>query len=208
MSRYRRNWIFVLCLFFLIVLVAVDRSVHQKYKPADLHSQQIKANDIEKYNGRTFKVVNIVDGDTIDIDIPDGKFNHTRIRLLGIDTPETKHSDTGPMYFGSQASDFVRQQVLDKTVCVYLDSINKTRGKYGRLLAYVQLPDTTFLNEILLKKGLAYADLRFKHQFLNSYPQLENIARNNKIGLWENVTRDQLPSWLQREKPNLLKKPN
>ena len=46
---------------------------------------------------------------------------------------------------------------------------------------------TTFLNELLLEKGFAYADIRFKHQFLTRYPQLESLARNNKTGLWQNM---------------------
>jgi endonuclease YncB( thermonuclease family) len=62
--------------------------------------------DIQKYNGRQFAIVKVVDGDTIDIDIPDANYNHTRIRLWGVDTPETKDPRTGPMYFGKEASDF------------------------------------------------------------------------------------------------------
>lgn len=210
MSRRRRKTFFALAVLLLIALIAIDKTFlsknRKKTKPASTSQQITKTADFEKYNGRTFTVVKIVDGDTIDIDIPDGKFNHTRIRLLGIDTPESDRSDIGQMYFSTQAADFVKQKALNKTVCVYLDTTYKTRGKYNRLLAYVQLSDMTFLNEVLLEKGLAYADLRFKHQFLNRYPQIESIARRNKVGLWKDVTRNQLPKWLQREKPNLLLK--
>ena len=206
MSRYRRNWIFSLCLLFLFALASVDKIAHQKIYRPNSPPALIIADDTRKYNGQTFKVVKVVDGDTLDIDCPDGKYNHTRIRLLGIDTPEISHSGSASMYFGPQAADFVRQHVLNQTVCVYLDSINKTRDKYDRLLAYVQLPDNTFLNEVLLEKGMAYADLRFKHQFYSRYPQLESLARHNKIGLWEHVTHDQFPEWLKQKNPNLLKK--
>ena len=52
--------------------------------------------------------------------------------------------------------------------------------------------------------NLGYADLRFSHSFFHKYIQLEAAARSQKKGLWQNVTRDQLPAWLQREKTNLL----
>ena len=155
-----------------------------------------------------------MDGDTIDIDIPDGKpilsrverYDHTRIRLWGIDTPETKSEKYGVMYFGPEASAFATKLALGKPVTIYLDEENRTRDKYGRLLAYVRLPDGTFLNEVLISEGFAYADLRFKHSLYNKYKQLESSTRSLKKGLWRNVTPDQLPEWLQRENPNLLKK--
>jgi len=58
----------------------------------------------------------------------------------------------------------------------------------------------------LLIEGFAYADLRFRHSFYNKYPQLEASARRDTKGLWEKVTREQLPKWLQQRKPNLLLK--
>ena len=86
---------------------------------------------------------------------------------------------------------------LGKKVTVYLEE-HRTRGKYGRLLAYVQLPDRRFLNEVLLIEGFAYADLRFGHSFYNRYKQLEAAARSQKKGLWAGVTPEQLPEWLQK----------
>ncbi len=109
------------------------------------------------------------------------------------------------MYFGPQAAEFTTKLTLGKPVQVYLDT-TRTRGYYGRLLAYVRLPDGRFLNEVLLSEGFAYADLRFRHNFYNKYPQLEASARSQKKGLWENVKREQLPEWLQQRKPNLLNK--
>ena len=149
-------------------------------------------------------MANVVDGDTIDIDIADRQYDSTRIRLWGIDTPETKSEKYGVMYFGPEAAGFARELALGKEVSVYLDVGKHSRGKYGRLLAYVQLPDGRFLNEVLVSEGFAYADLRFRHSLYNKYKQLEASARSAKKGLWQEVTREQLPEWLQRERPNLL----
>jgi len=207
MSRHRRAGIIVLCLLLVMVFVWLDHSpIRSKWRPQPKSEEQAKAYDFQKYHTKTFTVVNVVDGDTIDIDIPDGQYENTRIRLWGIDTPETKNPNVGVMYFGPEAAVFARKLVLGKPVTVYLDEGNNTRGKYGRLLAYVKLPNDGFLNEVLLKGGYAYADVRFRHSLYNKYGQLDASARSLKKGLWEKVTREQLPEWLQRMNPNLLNK--
>jgi len=206
MSRRRRAGIFVLCLLAVMLFVWLDHSlVKHKWQPQHKSEGQA-ANDFQKYHTQTFTVVKVVDGDTIDIDIPDVNDSYTRIRLWGVDTPETKNPKVGVMYFGPEAAEFTTKLVLGKPVTVYLDEGNNTRGKYGRLLAYVKLPDAGFLNEVLLTEGFAYADSRFRHSLYNRYKQLDASARSLKKGLWEKVSREQQPEWLQRMKPNLLNK--
>jgi len=205
MSRRWRTGTIVLCLLAIVVFVWLDHShIRSKWQPQPKSDEQAKANDFEKYHAKTFSVVKVIDGDTIDIDIPDGNNISTRIRLWGIDTPETKNPNVGVMYFGPEAAEFAGKLVHGKLVTVYLDEGNNTRGKYGRLLAYVKLPNDGFLNEVLLTEGYAYADVRFRHSLYNKYGQLESSARSLKKGLWEKVTREQLPEWLQRMNPNLL----
>jgi len=197
MSRRRKNGIIILCLLMAVFFVWLDHSrIGRRWRPQPETEEQIWAYDLQKYHAGTFNVVNVIDGDTIDIDVPDGRYERTRIRLLGIDSPETNSEQYGVMYFGPEAAEFTKKLVLEKSVTVYLDAPNPTRGKYGRLLAYVKLPDGRFLNELLLAEGFAYADLRFDHSFYNKYRQLEASARSLKKGLWQNVTQEQLPQWL------------
>ncbi len=207
MSRRRKTAIFVLLVLLAAVLICLDHSrLQQKWRPEPKSYQLAQADDFKKYHARTFTAVNVVDGDTIDIDIPDGQYNRTRIRLWGIDTPETKNKKVGVMYFGPEAADCTKKLALGNSVKVYLDAANRTRGKYGRLLAYIQLPDGRFLNEVLVAEGFAYTDLRFRHSFYHKYQKLEAGARRQRKGLWQKVRRNQLPEWLQRKRPNLLKK--
>jgi endonuclease YncB( thermonuclease family) len=200
----------LLCLLLAAVFIWFDHtSTRLRRQRRPKSKDLIKTYDIEKYHAKSFTVVNVVDGDTIDIDIPDGQFNRTRIRLWGVDTPETKDPNLPVQYFGPEATNFttklaLRKQAPEGQVTIYLDTTKRTRDKYDRLLAYVQLPDGRFLNEVLLSEGFAYADLRFRHSFYNKYQQLEAAARSLKKGLWEKVTRQQLPEWLKREKPKLL----
>ncbi len=204
MSRHRKAGIITLCLLLAAIFIWLDHSLlKRRWQQQPKSEEQAKAYDLEKYHKKMFTVVKVVDGDTIDIDIPDANKNHTRIRLWGVDSPETKSQYSSVMYFGPEAAEFTTESALGKQVTVYLEE-HRTRGKYGRLLAYVQLPDDRFLNEVLVAEGFAYADLRFRHNFYNKYPQLEASAQRQKKGLWEKVTREQLPEWLQRMEPELL----
>jgi endonuclease YncB( thermonuclease family) len=207
MSKRRRSTIFTLCLLLIAAFVWLDHSpIRRTWQTRPKSKEQTKTYDFEKYHKKTFTVLNIVDGDTIDIDVPDGKYERTRIRLWGIDTPETKNPEVGVMYFGPEASEFTRELAFEKQVTIFLDEGNNTRDKYSRLLAYVKLPDGRFLNEVLLSEGFAYADTRFQHSFYHKYQQLEAAARSQKKGLWPKVTPEQLPKWLQERKPRLLNK--
>jgi len=199
MSRHRRTGLIIVGLLAALLAVWFDHSQlgHRWWRQAK-SGQPTSSNDLEKYHAKTFTVINVVDGDTLDIDIADGKYDHTRVRLWGIDTPETKNPKTGVMYFGPEASEFTKKLALGKPVTVYLDE-TRTRDKYDRLLAYVKLPEGGFLNEVLLTEGFAYSDLRFKHDFYNKYKQLEAGARSRKKGLWEKVTPEQMPQWRQQK---------
>lgn len=206
MSRRLRTALVALCLGAVVVIVCLDRARPGRTgREKSQSKERTAANDFEKYHTKTFRIAKVVDGDTIDIDIPDGDHEHTRIRLLGIDAPESYVANGEPAYFGPEASLFAKNILHRKTVTVYLDTPDNTRGYYGRLLAYVRLPDKTFLNELLITEGYAYADLRFEHSHYNRYKQLDSAARTQQKGLWKQVTRQQLPQWLQKRKPTLLK---
>ena len=154
--------------------------------------------DYERYHDREFTVVKVVDGDTIDIDAPDRDKPSTRIRLWGVDTPEVAGSPRGRMYWGPQASAFAKATLLDTRVRLELVE-GDTRGKFGRLLAYVYaVPSGEMFNERLLREGFAYADRRFNHPWQQRFKQLEDRTRRRMAGLWHNVTPEQMPEWRQR----------
>jgi len=199
MSKRRRSIIAFVCILAAAASFVLDHSCVSPSINKPAQTAESQSSDLQKYQGRQFTVVKVVDGDTLDIDIPDGNFSHTRIRLWGVDTPETKDPRTGPMYFGKEASDFATTKALSKKVTVYLEKEKNSRDKYSRLLAYVQLPDGNFLNEELLSEGYAYADTRFKHGLYNKYKQLESLARSQKKGLWAGVRQEQMPKWKQRQ---------
>jgi len=150
--------------------------------------------DWERYHDRTFKVVRVIDGDTLEIDSPDrrGGFGTTRIRLWGVDTPETVKPDTPVQHFGQEATRFLRHAVLGKIVTVKLYR-PRTRDAYDRLLAYVIGPDGKDLNERIIGTGHGYADPRFPHPLRTRYRMCQSEAMKARAGLWKEAVDDDLP---------------
>ncbi len=153
--------------------------------------------DIPRYHGKTFRVANVVDGDTIDIEIPDGDRRCTRIRLWGVDTPETIRPDWPVEHFGPEAGRFTRRVTRGRDVRLELLP-HRTRDKFGRLLSYVYLPDGRMLNRVLIEEGLGFADPRFNHLYKTEFARLQTEARRARRGLWERPNPDHLPYYLQK----------
>lgn len=155
--------------------------------------------DFAKYHNKTFRVARVIDGDTLDVDIPDEKYPHTRIRFWGVDTPETVKPNTPVQHFGPEASAFTKNACTGKSVRLELVD-GKTRGKRGRVLAYVYLEDGRMLNRLLVAEGFAYADPRFDHAFKKEFRNLQKQAMQKGAGLWKDARREDLPYYHQQLK--------
>ena len=129
-----------------------------------------------------YKVKKVSDGDTFWID--NGTEKGEKIRLIGIDAPESRATGKKQkQYFGEEAKQYLTQLILNKEVRLEYDITKK--DQYKRTLAYVYLKDGTFLNAHLIQNGYAiimtippntkHADLFYK---------LQQEARENKRGLW------------------------
>ena len=127
-----------------------------------------------------YKVVRVVDGDTLIID-----YNGTeeRVRLIGVDTPESVHPDKEKnTEFGTTASNFSKDLLTDKYVKIELDV--QERDQYGRLLAYIYLDDV-MVNKLLLQEGYAkVATYPPNVKYVDDFTAIQEEARNNKKGLW------------------------
>ncbi len=131
-------------------------------------------------SGDRVKVVRVVDGDTIVVRFANGKYE--KVRLIGINTPETVDPRRPVQYFGKEASAYTKRHLLGKTV--YLQYDWQLRDKYGRLLAYVFLPDGTFFNAKIIKDGYAFAFTRYPFKYMDLFRKLEREAREAGRGLW------------------------
>jgi micrococcal nuclease len=146
--------------------------------------------DLPAYHGRWAKVERIIDGDTIDIALPDSLNDNastTRVRLWGIDCPEMAHFDQIEEPWARQASEFATGLVAGHEVMLMLEP-QRERDSYGRVLAHVEMRDGRSLNEALLEAGFARADDRWPHARLTRYAQVELAARRAKTGVWSETS--------------------
>ena len=141
------------------------------------------SNDSVSTSPNSATVKEVVDGDTIDIAIG-GKTE--RVRLIGINTPETKHPTKGVECFGPEASAYT-EQLLPKGTALRVERDVEARDKYGRLLLYVYIANSNvFVNLDLVTNGYARPmvfepNTAHKADFAQSATQAE--LRN--VGLWQ-----------------------
>jgi len=134
---------------------------------------------LASFSNRDNYCTRVVDGDTIVVEIGG---QAEKVRLIGVDTPETVHPRKPVEYFGKEASAFTRKMVEGKRVRLEYDW--QQRDKYRRLLAYVYLDDGTFLNAEIIKQGYGFAYTRYPFRYLDDFRQYEREARENNRGLW------------------------
>lgn len=150
--------------------------------------------EISKAEAKTFTknkykatVVNVVDGDTVDVHIPKlGKDYYVRVRYIGMDTPEVHHPKKGLQCYGKEATEQNEKLVKGKTVVLALDAGKVDR--YGRLLAYVYAgsgKEKVFVNEWLVGNGFAHVmTVQPNDKYQDVFLKAERHARENKLGFW------------------------
>jgi len=141
----------------------------------------ISCSSESKKNNTLWSVKRIVDGDTFVVQ--DGSKKGLKIRLIGVNCPETKHPRKPVEYFGKEATQYMKKLIADKEVKLEYDIERKDR--YGRTLAYVYLKNGTFVNAKLVEEGYAQVATyppNVKHTAM--FVKLQRHARENNKGLW------------------------
>ncbi|MFA6091132.1 MAG: thermonuclease family protein [Candidatus Gracilibacteria bacterium] len=129
-----------------------------------------------------FLVTRIVDGDTIEVMI-NGKTE--KLRLIGVDTPETVDPRKLVECFGKEASNKANEMLLNKKVKLISDETQDEKDKYGRLLRYVYREDGVFYNKWIIENGYAHEYTYNKpYKYQADFKQAEKTARENQLGLW------------------------
>lgn len=130
-----------------------------------------------------FLVKKVVDGDTFNVD--DGSKKGLKVRLIGIDTPETRRTGRKEIgYFGKEAKEYMISLIANKRVKLEYDV--RKLDRYQRTLAYVYLEDGTFVNAELIKNGFAMVlTIPPNVKFADEFARLQQEARENNRGLWK-----------------------
>lgn len=128
-----------------------------------------------------YRVASFEDGDTITVDM-NGK--EERIRMIGVDTPETQDPRKPVQCFGQAASEFTKQLIGDNPVRLEADSLSDNRDRYSRLLRHVYLPDGRLVQAEIIKHGFGFAYTSFPFTKSIEFKAYEIEARTKNRGLW------------------------
>ncbi|MFC4403441.1 thermonuclease family protein [Gracilibacillus xinjiangensis] len=158
-----------------------DHTVNKKELTEEIiDNSQTEPKTTSAENLEAAKVLRVVDGDTVKVIY---KGNEETVRLLLVDTPETKHPDLPIQPFGPEASSFAEETLTGKEIQLEFDG--PERDKYDRLLSYIWVDGKNF-NQLLIEEGLArYAyvyDPPYIHQ--DEMKAAEDSAKSNGRGIW------------------------
>ncbi len=133
-----------------------------------------------------YRITDVVDGDTDRVSIGG---RSVKLRLIGIDTPETKHPSKPVQCFGPQASARAEQLLAGRSVWIQYDASQNRRDLYGRDLVYVWLDAHTMFNEVMVRTGYAHEytyDQPYRYQ--SQFRAAEVKAKAARLGLWSRQT--------------------
>lgn len=133
------------------------------------------------------QVHRIVDADTVDVDMP----ATTRLRLIGLDTPETVDPRKPVQCFGREASAHAHALLDGQWVAIESDSTQGQFDRYQRTLAYVWLPDGRNYEQVMIAEGYGHEyDYRPSrpYRYRDTFKQAQRDAQANLLGLWAITT--------------------
>ena len=121
-------------------------------------------------------VVRVTDADTLVLD------GDERVRLIGVDAPETRHPSRGQEVCGREATEFVKQRIGRQRIRLDYDWERYDNTDSKRTLAYVYLEDGTFLNAEIIRQGYAHAYRKFRYRYREEFLRHELEAHEETRG--------------------------
>lgn len=126
--------------------------------------------------------VKVVDGDTMWFEETSGLVVH-KVRLIGVDTPETVHPKKPVQYYGPEASAFSKETLLDRRAWLEYDV--EPHDHYDRHLCYVWLDDGSLFNLTLIEQGYAVLDTWPPNvKYVDWFTAAQKEAREDLKGIW------------------------
>ncbi len=181
LTKKQKKYLIETCIALVVLIPGIIAGTVNKEEILNVLGIETKTEKFSQKQENSYKVTSVVDGDTLKID-----FNgtETKVRLIGVDTPESVHPDkTKNTNYGKIASNYTKSLIEGKNITLEFD-VSET-DKYGRLLAYVYLENGEMLNEKLVKEGYAQiATYAPNVKYADKFKALQEQARKNKIGFW------------------------
>lgn len=132
------------------------------------------------------RVVHVNDGDTITVRLLDDPHQEKeRVRLIGLDVPETDDSRPAYKRLGLEARAFAVAALEGRVVTLERDAVTENRDKFGRLLRYVVTADGRNFNETMIGRGYGRMYRRFKFSLKDRFEAAERAAKTAGTGYWQ-----------------------
>ena len=174
----------------ILLLIILAASYFFNIEFSDLNTPQ--NNNNSNYDIVAGVISRVVDGDTAVILI---NGNETRVRFLGVDTPETVHPNKPVQFYGKEASNFTKNSLTGKHVWLEYD-VSPT-DRYERHLAYIWLSKPESINENSIRKNMFNAKLLLdgyaktmiikpNTRYAKLFTKFQDEAKKSKKGLWRN----------------------
>lgn len=189
----RKKWLKFLTTFILglvaLAWLRVDSAEVPVDTTPDIQEEVVVVEPEVAVTSTNALAIRAVDGDTIEVQL-DGSTDKVKVRLLGVDTPESVDPRRPVECFGKEASKFTASLVDGKRIRLVADPKADEVDKYGRLLRNVILADGKDLNATLISEGYANAYLSFPLDKIRKaqLTVLEREAKETQRGLWNPET--------------------
>jgi len=192
-----KNIIILLLIIFILFLLNKDNPDNNSVNNQNGHSKTSYIKNNKKHikkdidEKKEYKVVRVVDGDTIIVDIDNFK---QRIRIIGINTPES-HEINGRVVecFGKEAEKKAKEILNNKKVFIETDGSQDRYDKHGRLLAHIfyinnEGKKINFAKK-MIEDGYGYEfTYRLPYKYQKEYKKAQKEAQKYKNGLWNKKT--------------------
>jgi endonuclease YncB( thermonuclease family) len=183
--KWMKNGICILCLLLFACSSTFPDQRREIYSfvpskkgvaPADF--ENFSAKNFPK-NCKWFDIKSVSDGDTIVLG------DDTKVRFVGIDTPETVHPTKPVQYCGKEASDWTKKIFEgSEKVCLIYDKLSDKRDTYGRRLAYPFTEEGIDTTAELLQLGLARGYFYFPFSRKEEFRFYHDQAKKLQKGVW------------------------
>jgi micrococcal nuclease len=165
--------------FLLGLLIGAGGSLYLKSDKG-----QIPIPTAASFKGKpSYRVVRVVDGDTVVL-LVDGK--QEKVRLIGVDTPETVKPNTPVQPYGPEASRFTKNLLTGESVFMETDPGGAgTQDRFKRELAFLyRAPDGLFVNLELVRQGYGRVYRKVKFKYRDIFEEVEATTKAQHKGLW------------------------
>ncbi len=160
----------------ILIILSLSGYFYQEFYKEEVGTEQIQG--VESKNDSQYKVIKVVDGDTVELE------KIGKVRLIGVDTPETVDPRKEVQCYGKEASEYTKSRLLNNYVSIEYDESQDSVDKYGRHLVYIYINEKNF-NRQLIENGYAYEyTYKVPYKYQREFKEAQYNAQDTDKGLW------------------------